>query len=586
MKSLSDLSLCLRRIDGKPYGAYRDLEPAYIFEGGTLHIDHVQRDPFASPSKMRLRVPMTEAGLPAELFDVKVRRVALADYLARSVRASLQGSGAGRHSAGSGKSGIIEIDAGRQEVLERTAIRLTPDFVEARIAVGLPANGRRILGRVAESLVCEALPELARSALRWSQLDQEEARNFVHCIDNQEHLRAQLADGDLVAFVSNGAVLPRESGACDRPLQSGAVPFTAPESLRVELELLHPVMVDGQRRHTTTGMGLRSGVTLIVGGGYHGKSTLLAALQRCVVPHIPGDGREGVVTLRSAVKIRAEDGRRVEGVDISPFIRNLPTGKSTRCFSSEDASGSTSQAANIVEALETGCRLLLLDEDTSATNFMIRDARMQALIAAEDEPITPFLHRIRELADDLDTSTILVMGGSGDYFDVADCVIRMRDYLPEDVTIESQAIATDSPTGTAHPNLPAITDLTPRVPLAASFDATKGKREVKIDAKSLDQLFYGTELIDLRSWEQLLDRSQTRAIGFAIYLATQGFMDEERSLREVLEKLEAFFDEEGLDALDPFRRGDKHPGNFARPRMQDVAAAINRYRRLRVRSDS
>ncbi len=586
MNSLDQLRANLRRIDGKPYGAYRDLAESYAFAGGTLYIDHVQRDPFAPPSKMRLRLPMSEADLPEELFDIKVRRVAMSDFLARSVRAALQTSGAGRRPAGSGKSGIIEIDAGRQEVLERTAIRLTPDFVEARIAVGLPANGRRIRGRAAEDLLCETLPELALDALRWSALEQDEARNFVHCVDNQEHLRAQLTDRDLVAFVSDGAVLPRESGACDRPLQHGAVPFTAPNSLRVELELLHPIVVNGEARRTVTGMGLRRGVTLIVGGGYHGKSTLLSALQRCVVPHIPGDGREGVVTLRDAVKIRAEDGRRVEGVDISPFIRNLPTGKSTRCFSSEDASGSTSQAANIVEALETGSRLLLLDEDTSATNFMIRDARMQSLISSEEEPITPFLHRVRELADSFDVSTILVMGGSGDYFDVADCAIRMRDYLPEDVTEEARTIAASSPTGTAHPDLPAIAEPAPRVPQASSFDASKGKREVKIDAKDLDQLFYGTELIDLRGWEQLLDRSQTRAIGHAIYLATQELMSEGRSLRDVLEEIEHLFDEEGLDALDPFRRGEKHPGNFARPRVQDVAAAINRYRRLRVESDS
>jgi predicted ABC-class ATPase len=329
-------------------------------------------------------------------------------------------------------------------------------------------------------------------------------------------------------------------------------------------------------------MGIREGVTLIVGGGYHGKSTLLRALERGVYPHVPGDGREWVVSRRDLVKIRAEDGRRVERVDISSFICDLPEGRSTAAFASDDASGSTSQASNIVEALEAGAKGLLLDEDTSATNFLLRDARMQELVSREDEPITPFLERVRELYDGRGVSTVLVMGGCGDYFDVADCVIMLRAFRPGDTTDEARAIAAKRPTGRRVEAASALGGVTQRIPLPGSFDASRGRREVKIDAKGLDRIGFGSDDIDLRAVEQLVDPSQTRAVGLAIQLAVRRFMDGEATLSEVVDRLEEFFDREGLDELDPYHRPGRHPGNFARPRRFEIAAAINRLRSLRV----
>lgn len=331
-----------------------------------------------------------------------------------------------------------------------------------------------------------------------------------------------------------------------------------------------------------TGMGVPKGVTLIVGGGYHGKSTLLQAIERGVYPHIPGDGREYVVTSRDAVKIRAEDGRHVEQVDISPFISDLPRGRSTGAFSTDDASGSTSQAAGIVEALEVGATALLLDEDTSASNFMVRDARMQALVHKEHEPITPLVDRVRELADNLGVSTVLVMGGCGDYFDVADRVVMMREYVPQDVTGAARVIVRDYPTRRAVEVSAPLTRCADRVPLGESYDPSRGRRDVKIDAKSLDHIVFGRDPIDLRGVEQLVDMSQTRAIGHAIYLAAERFMDGRATLREVVEALEELLDREGLDLLDPFYRAGEHPGNFARPRKFEVSAAMNRLRRARM----
>jgi predicted ABC-class ATPase len=318
-------------------------------------------------------------------------------------------------------------------------------------------------------------------------------------VENQEHLRSLLPEHDLVAFVGDGSVLPRESGASDLPLAGeAAVVFRSPETLRVTLPLANPVETPEGIRDTISGMGIRRGVTLVVGGGYHGKSTLLKALERAVHPHIPGDGREWVVSDAGLAKIRAEDGRRVEQADISAFIGDLPQGRSTTAFCSDDASGSTSQAANIVEAVEAGATGLLLDEDTSATNFMIRDARMQALVHKDDEPITPFLERVRALADDHGVSTVLVMGGCGDYFEVADTVITMREFLPHESTAEARRIAEANPSGRQAEARNAFEAVTSRTPLAESFDASRGRREVKIDAKARDLVLYGSDAIDLR----------------------------------------------------------------------------------------
>jgi predicted ABC-class ATPase len=324
-------------------------------------------------------------------------------------------------------------------------------------------------------------------------------------------------------------------------------------------------------------------VTLIVGGGYHGKSTLLRALERGVHPHIPGDGREWVVSRNDLVKIRAEDGRRVERVGIDAFIRELPGGRSTTAFSSEDASGSTSQASNIVEALEAGAGGLLLDEDTSATNFLVRDARMQALVPRDHEPITPFVERVRELYDALGTSTVLVMGGSGDYFDVADRVVRLCDYRAEDLTREAHEIAVRQPTGRRNETTSPLAPVSQRVPLAASFDPSRGRKAVKIDTFGRGEIRFGREQIDLRSVEQLVDCSQTRAIAAALHLAAHRFMNGDATLSEILDQLDGLLDEAGLDVLDPFHRPGRHPGRFARPRRFEIAAAINRIRSLRVK---
>ncbi|NQT92600.1 MAG: ABC-ATPase domain-containing protein, partial [Lentisphaerae bacterium] len=530
----------------------------------------VQGDPFAAPSRVRVRVRQDRARFPSDTHAPRSREIALRDFLTRRFHAAARRLSS--RGQGSGKSGLIDIDRPGQEILERTSVFVTDSFVEARFVVGLPAFGRRVAGRHAADMLCRDVPAIVEDSLLFTSLDCDSVYRHVETAEDADALRDQLADHDLVAFVADGAILPRATGIDDRPLSEGdVVPFKSPASLCVTLAT--------PNRGGVTGMGIPRGVTLIVGGGYHGKSTLLAALEQGIYNHVPGDGREQVVTDPNAVKIRAEDGRGIEKVCITPFISDLPFGKDTDAFSTDDASGSTSQAANIVEALEIGASALLIDEDTSATNFMIRDHRMQELVAADREPITPFIDKVRQLASEKSVSTVLVIGGSGDYFDVADRVLCMLCYEPKDVTAEACEIAERHKAERKPEGGESFGAVRDRTPLAAGFDARKGRREAKISEKGLNAIAFGVHHIDLSAVEQLADTSQTRAIGDAIHYAVR-YMDGTRTLREVVERVMADIEEEGLDIL-----SDRPAGDYARFRGQELAAAINRLRTLQVRQE-
>ncbi|MFV9567689.1 ABC-ATPase domain-containing protein [Thermoanaerobacter mathranii] len=562
-----DLKKKLDKMDGKGYKAYKDLEGEYEFEKFILYIDHVQGDPFASPSRIRIRVPQNIADFEFSMYNNPSRQVALEDFLIRSVFEVIKKLPSLK---GTGHSGDIYIDKGGQQIIKRSAMVVNKDYVEARLSIGLPAFGRRINSSGAKRIFLEFLPQIVEKGLLKKNLNIQDIWLWVETVEDQDYLRSQLKERGLVAFVADGAILPRESGISDRPLKGGnVVPFESPNSLRVKFQL--------PNRGEITGMGIPEGVTLIVGGGYHGKSTLLQAIQKGVYNHIPGDGREFVITVADAVKIRAEDGRRIEKVDISPFINNLPNDIDTTRFTTENASGSTSQAANIIEAIEIGTSLLLLDEDTSATNFMIRDARMQKLIAKKEEPITPFIDRVKQLYKDKGISTILVMGGSGDYFDVADCVIKMHDYRPYDVTQEAKKIAKEFKTNRKIEGNSEPIVIKPRVPLKKGLEI-KGK---KIKSKDEDTIKFGYQEIELDYVEQLVDKSQTNAIGEIIRYIADKYVDEKSNIKEILEKVYQDINKKGLDVVSHFY--GKHPGNLALPRLYEIAAALNRLRSFTVK---
>ncbi|MFW6180861.1 MAG: ABC-ATPase domain-containing protein [Spirochaetota bacterium] len=600
MKTPRELRDTLRRIDSRGYGAYKDIKGVYDFRGPSgggrggyvLNIAHVQGDPFAAPSRFIVTVPPGTAGIPAHLYSNRARRTALEDYLLRSFNRAVRrfcsgnrgsGGGGGHPGAsmppgagggrGSGKSGAVFSDRTGQEVLQRSASRVDRGEVRLQFSVGLPARGRTVLGRQAEAMIFEEIPAVVEHALVYASLDAAAVERHVNSVEDQETLRGLLDQEGLVAFVADGAILPRRSGVSDLPMeQDRAVAFGSPPELRRELTLPHA--------GTVSGMGVPRGVTLIVGGGYHGKSTLLRGLERGVYNHVPGDGRESVASHPATVKVRAEDGRRVENVDISPFITNLPGNIDTRRFCSDDASGSTSQAANILEPLELGARCLLVDEDTSATNFMIRDVRMQRLVAKEKEPITPFIDKVGQLYTEHGVSTVLVIGGSGDYFDVADTVVQMDEYRPLVVTEQAREIARLYTTSRLREGGEAFGEIKQRRPAAGSVDARRG-RKTRVRARGLRAIELGTETVDLGALEQLVDESQTRAIAEIMQYAAERrrYLDGRRSIREALNLVLEDIRREGLEVLSPF---DGESGYYALPRVFEIGGALNRYRRLRV----
>lgn len=559
------LRYTLDRIDRKGYGAYKDLQGSYDLEDFTLFIDRVQRDPFAPPSLVRVRTG--DNRFDSSLFENPVRRVAFEDFLTRSVERALRHAVKGNR--GSGGSGRIEIQRTSQVVLPRTSMIVEPEFMEARMAVGLPARGRTVDARAARTMLLEELPRVVREALMPVGIDMEAARTHAEAVEDADYLRDQLPNLGLVAFVAEGAVLPRESGASDRPLRDGGIPFRSPEEFRVAVELPNGGSVSG--------MGIPEGVTLVAGGGFHGKSTLLSALAWGVYDHVPGDGRELVVSRADAVKIRAEDGRSVAGVDISGMIGSLPGGRATQNFSTPNASGSTSQAANIAEALEIGTSLLLVDEDTSATNFMIRDERMRELV--RKEPISPFIDLVRPLYESLGVSTIVVVGGVGDYLDVADRVLLMEDYEPGDATGRAEEVRERFPVrvplGTGEARSPKG-----RRVRAASIDLRRGKRETA-RGKGPGTIELGRERVDLSYLEQLAEAGQTEAIARIIGAFAAG--DASRGVREVVYGALDSVRSSGLDSLGNFRG---HPGELSLPRPQEVAAAINRVRSLEATTEA
>ena len=563
---LSDLVGHLHALDGRSYAAYKAIVGRYRAPAGWfLHIDRVQSDPYAPPTRIHVDVPTDLHGLAlldeADLLADVDRRLAVGDFLTRELHAGFRGT-------------ALSIASPGQEILERSSVILRPDeqkegagwVLEIRARLALPAQGRSIQGREASRIVGR---DLVRELEEATDLTGERGDRLVrHVATLEDHraLRAVVARNGWVSFLADGAILPRRSGVSDEPLDGG-VPLQAPDSMAATVELPHA----GSVRGTV----VEAGVSVIVGGGYHGKSTLLSAIERGVYPHVPGDGRELVATVPDAVKVRAADGRAVTGVDLTPFISHLPAGRDTASFTTRNASGSTSQAASIIEAVEAGSTALLLDEDTSATNLLIRDSRMRELVAAEREPITPLVDRITALFRQRGVSTVMVMGGSGDYLDVADRVLLMDAYHLRDVTEQARRVVADQPRPLTE--LEDFAAPRQRVPEPAPPRTRRGP--VRTRAQGTSTLVLDREDIDISDVGGVTDPGQAEAIAYALRALLEQRFDGVSPLRECLDDLEALLDDEGLDALTDER---ERPAFLVRPRMVDVGAAVSRYRRLEL----
>ncbi|KAL1914480.1 uncharacterized protein VTP21DRAFT_8863 [Calcarisporiella thermophila] len=613
-RTFEQLRQTLNSLERANWSALKTIKGTYEHGSFSLYIDHVQSDPFAAPSKLRVRMQQRIAKYPKDLYVTRIRNIALVDYLTRRFWETVHKLGLDRREGGQGwhgaKGGDFNIDKPGQEVLQRSSIAVNKDWIEVRFTFGMPGRGRSIMGKSAAELLVDKLSQVVIGCLPYAAQDHKPMLEHIHSVEDQEWLREQLANKGLIAFVRDGAELPRASGASDLPMVGpGVVPFRSPESLRVSFDLPHNGKI--------TGMGIPRGVVLITGGGFHGKSTLLQALEMGVYNHIPGDGRDFVCTDVSTVKIRTEDGRYVCATDITPFINGLPHGKETRRFHTLDASGSTSMAANIQEALEIGATGLLFDEDTSATNFLVRDARMQRLISKDHEPITPLISKVQIMLNTMNIACILVIGGCGDYLDVADLVIEMHEYVPKDVTREAKQISRDLPTKLIAEGGVTYGSVTPRKP----FIPPPGNKNPKTHAKySIG--YAGTEL-SLHALEQLVSSSQTRCIADTLaYVSTKIPDARNMTLSEIADFMDRVWDREdrALEGTHPSANNNnstatpggsgKSPGvnkkmnsnsrspnagglvavnpegfvvgYYARPRKYELIAAINRLRCARM----
>ncbi|MCD8335706.1 MAG: ABC-ATPase domain-containing protein [Lachnospiraceae bacterium] len=616
MRTQAELRRQLREIDHKGYKAYKVLEGEYDFGTYRLAIDHVQGDPFATPSRVRI-IYNNRGNIAPQYFESRHRKIAAEDYLLRRLHRNLRNGGGkesgenqkGYHSragSGSGKSGLVTACRTGQEILERTAMRIAPDVIEARIEVGFPAYGRSIAAGELEKILFDFLPDVAEKTfhmkktpagqtkdavwsgakprqsagnplsvtggVRESQM-QRDLEEIAALADDQQYIRDALEGLGLVAFMADGSILPRESGVSQRPLKN-AVVFQSPESLAVTLKLPH--------RGEVRGMGIRKGITVIAGGGFHGKSTLLKALERGVYNHIAGDGRELVITDQSAFKLRAEEGRCIHETDISLFISNLPTRADTTCFSTENASGSTSQAANTVEALAAGSRVLLIDEDTSATNFMVRDARMAQLVSDAKEPITPFIRRVRSLYNDLGVSTILVVGSSGDYLAVADTVLQMDCYVTRDVTARARELCAAQPEKTVSEEVqPANSRFAEEQMMKQRTTwlkkSVRPKQIEKARVHGWDTLSLDKTEIDLRYMEQIVDESQTAALAYLMQDILGRMANGKKTAAELAAEAARKIETEGILSVTPKNYG---AGAAAAVRRQEILACLARYRML------
>lgn len=565
MNHASDLKKQLLSIHRKSYPAYKSLKGVYDFGEYTLSIDHVQGDPFASPSHVTIRIPFSVHRFPKDLYKTPETKAAFEDHLLRRFASQIRKFSF--QAKGSGKSGLLSVSSCGQEILSRTACEICTSKDSTlifRFHIGFPANGRTINATELEKILFDFLPSCVERGCLYRTCDKKKLTETFELAEDQTFIRKEIHRLGLAAFVADGSILPRQSGVSDLPMKDG-VAFSSPESLRVTLHLPH--------RGSLSGMGIPRGITLIVGGGYHGKSTLLKALETGVYPHIAGDGREYVITDESAVKLRSEDGRIIKNVDISLFINDLPNGRDTTSFSTLDASGSTSQAAGTVESIEAESRLFLIDEDTSATNFMVRDTFMQQVISREKEPITPFLERARDLYEKPGISTILVAGSSGAFFHIADTVIQMDCYHPVDITEKVKTLCKDYPLS---PSSPAPF----RMPSAKRIFARPSKKQAdrrdgKIRQRSKDVFSIGKEEVDLRYVEQIKDSEQTASLALLLGYAKDHYSNGKKTIPEIADLLYQELKQNGYSG---FFRNSYIPGGYAIPRLQEIHACLNRYR--------
>lgn len=547
------LFLNLKKIDNKPYGMYRSLKGKYKSAGLTLEILHVQGDAFAAPSRIRVALDLAEVGL-GDYLKREDLYTPLSDFFHRRFYEMFDNY---ENEGGEGGSGRIHIAAPLQKVLKRTACIIENGSVVFYLAVGLPAEKRRVLGDVATQILTADIPDKAMEALTLEKREKKELQKHLDLYSRQQRIREWMSEEGLVAFVANDSLLPRASGSSDLPLKRG-VRFESPKTLEVTYS---------DKEGELKGMGIKEGVTLITGGAYHGKSTLLEALENGVYNHINRDGREWVLCENTAFKLRSDEGRYVGGVNINTFLESLPGTVDPSNFSTTRASGSTSQATATIEALETGSKTMLIDEDQCAVNFLLRDTRMLKLLGKEREGLMPLLGVLPQLRK-RKVSLVLCHGATGEYLDQADTVILMKDWKVEDITAEAKELVAELPTAELVESKIALPEPSESRTIVAGYPERDDMfRRPKVRGQELSWVRDG---MDLRALTQLVDSAQMMGVGWWVQRLVIRELDADAALiNKQLRK---------RDSVVKVAR--TWGGDVIEPRVQEVWAAVHRFKGL------
>lgn len=562
---MREIETQLKRLDGQNYGRYRSLQNTWKLGDVRCRLTHIQADPYAPLSTMSIRIPMVETRIPEEYWDNSTKVVALCDFIHRVVLSEVKDH---ESDVGDGNSGLIHMEEVSPCILRRSAVQIKKSELEIRIGVGLPGERRKIMARLALETLGFKIPEIWTKCAYWINLDQSALRDHLRVYQNQILYRKQLEEQNLIAWIANGSVLARSEGLKQTPLEEGVVPFEAPETMSVTLKNLagEPVI----------GMGISKGLTLIAGGGYHGKSTLLHAVEQGVYNHIPGDGREGVVCVGDAFKVKSEEGRRISKTDLSSFLGQLPQGISSECFVTANASGSTSQFANLIEAYEVGARTFLIDEDMSAVNALVRDNRVQKLLEGFSEPITPLIDRMPSLKK-IGVNLVIVVGASGVYLDHADSVVIMKEYVPVDATLRAQEVVAEIPGLQTTLNEDVHLDQSRRPDLLDMHSKLYGLQrwpKIRVQNFKVSLAEFHSNCHDL---DQICERNQLRMTANAYTWMVQRLNEKNLPMVELLRHFTNTFNQGGFDSIQPMAARD-----LVEVRPVEISAFINRLNALQL----
>jgi len=574
MKDKKEFYNLLTELDGQPFSEYQQLVGDFDFSRYVIKCTKLELEGDESSHPVfSIRVPQTIAEIPEYLFDSPVRRTAMEDLLLRRLATNIEGI-ANFDQSGMARRHILASSPG-QKIIPRNALQLTKEYIEVRLQIILPIQHviiegeavTAINGEMARQIFFEDLPGVISNGLFYCNMDTAEADRFVNNMDDADRLRQHLGASGQVSFLAEGALVSRMAGE-DLPDYERLAPIEIDGDLTEEFEVPHGGNVRG--------LSIPNGLTLILGESNSGRVDVMDAIAQGIYNHIPGDGREAVVTVADAVSIRSEVGRCVQNVDISVFASELSDGGNPAAYSTMSAGSFTSQAASTVEALEAGARVLLYDEHSSSSTFLSSDTRVSPLLGESSR--NTLAARARQIVDELGVS--MVVAGSSlvaEFIPIADKILKVENFCITDITEEAKALEI-IPSSVANDSATLSSLLSrSRWVMPSSIDPSIGREDLVIGTDDQDYVQFGRSIVDLSEIRQIADVDQARAIGFVLYYAKLRYMDEGYPVREILDLVDRDLSNEGLNALARDPRGD-----LARPRRYEVAAALNRLPAFRV----